>query len=89
MDASTRFWVDKVANVYFHLSLPCLQNFDPTLKIEDISMTNEMFCQIGAAHVQHLRNIGFLDHIVKKIENNIQQVSYTNIIILFKAKLSP
>ena len=89
MDARTRFWVDKVANVYFHLSLPCLQNFDPTLKIEDISMTNEMFCQIGAAHVQHLRNIGFLDHIVKKIENNIQQVSYTNIIILFKAKLSP
>ena len=72
MDPRTRIWVDRVANVYFHLSMTCLQKFDPTLKLEDLTMTNEMFCPLSEVHVQHLRQKGFLQHVIHNIENRIQ-----------------
>ena len=74
MDPRTRYWVDRVANVYFHLSMTCLQKFDPTLKLEDLTMTNEMFCHLSPVHIQHLRTCGFLQHVVNNIESNIQQL---------------
>ena len=74
MDPRTRCWVDRVANVYFHLSMTCLQKFDPTLKLEDLTMTNEMFCHLSPVHIQHLRTCGFLQHVVNNIESNIQQL---------------
>ena len=72
MEPRTRYWIDRVANVYFHLNMTCLQKFDPTLKLEDITMTNEMFCHLSQLHVQHLRTNGFLQHVVKNIEDSIQ-----------------
>ena len=72
MEPRTRYWIDRVANVYFYLNMTCLQKFDPTLKLEDITMTNEMFCHLSQLHVQHLRTNGFLQHVVKNIEDSIQ-----------------
>ena len=41
MDQRTKYWVDKIGNIYFHLNMACLQKFDPTLKEEHLSMTSE------------------------------------------------
>ena len=65
MDQRTKYWVDKIGNIYFHLNMACLQKFDPTLK-------EEHFCNISQAHLQLLRQLGFLEHIIKNIENDIQ-----------------
>ena len=72
MDQRTKYWVDKIGNIYFHLNMACLQKFDPTLKEDHLSMTSEMFCNISQAHLQLLRQLGFLEHIIKNIENDIQ-----------------
>ena len=71
-DPGTNYWHDKIANGYFHLNMACLQKFNPTLKVEHFTMTNEMFCNISQVHMDHLERLGFLQHIAKKIENNLQ-----------------
>ena len=81
MDPRTRIWHDKIGNAYFHLDVQCLQKFNPALKVEDLTMTNEMFCGITPLHMQHLRQLGFLQHIANNIEKNIQVSS--NIIYKF------
>ena len=55
--------------------------FNPALKVEDLTMTNEMFCGMTPLHMQHLRQLGFLQHIANNIEKNIQVSS--NIIYKF------
>ena len=77
MDQRTKYWVDKVANVYFHLNMACLQTFDPSLNEENLTMTNEMFCNISQQHLQHLRQLGFLDHIINNIEKEIEVSNIT------------
>ena len=74
-DPRTYYYNDRVANGYFHLNMNCLKKFDPDLKVEDLTMTNEMFCHISQVHMDHLRELGFLQHIANNIEKNIQ-VSY-------------
>ena len=56
-------WHDKVANAYFHLKLECLKKFDPTINVEDITMTNEMFRNISDVYLAHLAQLGILKHI--------------------------
>ena len=74
-DPRTFYYTDKVSNGYFHLNIACLQKFNLALKVEDLTMTNEMFCHISQVHMDHLRTLGFLQHIANNIEKNIQ-VSY-------------
>ena len=84
MDQRTKYWVDKVANVYFHLNMACLQTFDPSLNEENLTMTNEMFCNISQQHLQHLRQLGFLDHIINNIEKEIEVSNITLHLMLMK-----
>ena len=60
----TLMWHDKVANAYFHLKLECLKKFDPTINVEDITMTNEMFKNISDVYLAHLAQLGILKHII-------------------------
>ena len=60
----TLMWHDKVANAYFHLKLECLKKFDPTINVEDITMTNEMFRNISDVYLAHLAQLGILKHII-------------------------
>ena len=60
----TLMWHDKVANAYFHLKLECLKKFDPTINVEDIMMTNEMFRNISDVDLAHLAQLGILKHII-------------------------
>ena len=45
-------WIDKVANVYFHLNTKCLKKFNPNLNLEKITMTDEMFYKITDRHLK-------------------------------------
>ena len=68
MDQRTKYWVDKVANVYFHLNMACLQNFDPSLNEENLTMTNEIFCNISQQHLQHLRQLTLHLMLMKEVK---------------------
>ena len=50
----TLMWIDKVANVYFHLNTKCLKKFDPNLKLEEITMNDEMFYKMTDRHLKLL-----------------------------------
>ena len=73
----TLVWHDKVANAYFHLNTKCLQKFDPNLKLEDITMTNEMFYSITDGHLKLLAEVGVLKYI---IANKGAQVEVSNFV---------
>ena len=79
-DPRTNYWHDKIANSYFHLNIECLQKFNPTLSVEDLTMTNEMFCNISQVHMDYLKTLGFLNLIANNIEKNLQESSqlFTN-----------
>ena len=68
-------WHDKVANAYFHLKTTCLQKFDAKLKLEDITMTNEMFYSITDGHLKLLAEVGVLKYIIANKGADVQQVS--------------
>ena len=75
-DKHTLMWVDRVANIYFHLSLECLTKFDLTLDMTTITMTNEMFYNISDQHLSHLAGLGILKHI---ITNKGKQVAVSKV----------
>ena len=75
-DPRNFYYTDKVSYGYFHLNMACLQKFNPDLKVEDLTMTNEMFCHISQVHMDHLRTLGFLQHIANNIEKNIQMYRF-------------
>ena len=68
----TLIWHDKVANAYFHLKTTCLQKFDPNLKLEDITMMNEMFFSINDRHLQLLAEVGVLKYIIANKGADVQ-----------------
>ena len=76
-DSRTNYWHDKISNGYFHLNIACLQKFNPTLSVEDLTMTNEMFCNISQVHMDHLKRLGFLHHIANNIEKSLQVSLYS------------
>ena len=76
-------WVDRIANIYFHLEMQCLQNFNKDLNLQDIQITQDEFAALGEGHLQLLEQCGFLEHIINLLEAEIQ-VSSDNI---FKRKL--
>ena len=76
-DPRTNYWHDKISNGYFHLNIACLQKFNPTLSVEDMTMTNEMFCNISQVHMDHLKRLRFLHHIANNIEKNLQVSLYS------------
>ena len=78
----TLVWHDKVANAYFHLKTTCLQKFDPNLKLEDITMTNEMFYSITDRHLKLLAEVGVLKYIIANKGSDVQ-VSTTKICNMF------
>ena len=71
-DPRTNYWHDKISNGYFHLNIACLQKFNPTLSVEDLTMTNEMLCNISQVDMDHLKRLGFNHHIANTIEKNLQ-----------------
>ena len=68
----TLMWHDKVANAYFHLKTACLQKFDANLKLEDITMTNEMFYSITDGHLKLLAEVGVLKYIIANKGSDVQ-----------------
>ena len=68
----TLMWHDKVANAYFHLKTTCLQKFDTNLKLEDITMTNEMFYSITDRHLKSLAEVGVLKYIIANKGSDVQ-----------------
>ena len=72
----TLMWHDKVANAYFHLKTTCLQKFDPNLKLEDITMMNEMFFSINDRHLQLLAEVGVLKYIIANKGADVQVSIY-------------
>ena len=63
-DKNTLIWIDRVANIYFHLSLECLKKFDATFDETNLTMTDELFYNISNQHLQHLAGLGLLKHII-------------------------
>ena len=63
-DKDTLMWVDQVKNVYLHLNL----EFDPTIDIETVTMTQEMFKHISDQHMAYLQTIGLLEHVMDNIQ---------------------
>ena len=67
----TLMWVDKVANIYFHLDVGCLQKFDPDLDISTVTMTDELFTNISDHHLAYLGKIGLLKHLNANKEKEV------------------
>ena len=71
-EKSTKLWVDRIANIYFHLELQCLQNFNKDLNLQDIRITQDEFAALGEGHLQLLEQCGYLEHIIQLLEAEIQ-----------------
>ena len=71
----TLMWIDKVANVYFHLNTKCLKKFDPNLNLEEITMNDEMFYKMTDRHLKLLAEVGVLKHIIANKGSQVEQVS--------------
>ena len=82
-EKSTKLWVDRIANIYFHLELQCLQNFNKDLNLQDIRITQEEFGALGEGHLQLLAQCGYLEHIIQLLEGEIQvHITYRNSSVL-------
>ena len=82
-EKSTKLWVDRIANIYFHLELQCLQNFNKDLNLQDIRITQEEFAALGEGHLQLLEQCGYLEHIIQLLEAEIQvHITYRNSSVL-------
>ena len=82
-EKSTKLWVDRIANIYFHLELQCLQNFNKDLNLQDIWITQEEFAALGEGHLQLLEQCGYLEHIIQLLEAEIQvHITYRNSSVL-------
>ena len=76
-------WVDRIANIYFHLEFQCVQNFNKDLTLDDIRITQEEFTSLGNAHFQLLEQCGFLGKIINLLETEIQvHITYRNSSVL-------
>ena len=71
-DQRTHIWHDKIGNAYFHLSLSCLTNHNKDIKVEDVTMTTEMFLSISQDHLRILAQNQLLQHIVANKEQDLQ-----------------
>ena len=69
-------WIDKVANVYFHLNTKCLKKFNPNLNLEKITMTDEMFYKMTDRHLKLLAEVGVLNYIIANKGANVQVSIY-------------
>ena len=82
-EKSTKLWVDRIANIYFHLELQCLQNFNKDLNLQDIRIMQEEFGALGEGHLQLLAQCGYLEHIIQLLEGEIQvHITYRNSSVL-------
>ena len=75
-DKNTLIWINRVANIYFHLSLECLKKFDATFDETNLTMTDELFYNISNQQLQHLAGLGLLKHI---IANKGKQLAVSNL----------
>ena len=82
-DKDTLMWIDQVKNIYLHLSLECMKNFDPTMDIATVTMSDEMFQHISDQHLAHPGMLGLLKHL---ITNKRKQVGLSNIKTFFFPK---
>ena len=73
LDKHTNIWKDKIANAYCHLSQDCLQKHNPDARMEDITITDELFLNLSDAHMQYLGRIGMLQHIISNKTRQVQQ----------------
>ena len=71
-EKQTRVWVDRVANIYFHLELQCVQNFNKDISLDDVRIMQEEFTKLTEAHLQLLEQCGLLETIIKLLEAEIQ-----------------
>ena len=69
-------WIDKVANVYFHLNTKCMKKFDPNLNLEKITMTDEMFYKMTDRHLKLLAEVGVLKYIIANKGADVQVSIY-------------
>ncbi|MCG8623205.1 MAG: hypothetical protein MJE68_14565, partial [Proteobacteria bacterium] len=53
-EAHTKLWVDRIANIYFHLNFECVKNLARNLKVEDVRITQDEFTGLGDGHMQVL-----------------------------------
>ena len=71
-DKHTKLWVDRIANIYFHLELQCVQNFNKDITLDDIRIMQDEFTKLSDNHLQLLEQCGFLEKIINHLEEEIQ-----------------
>ena len=75
-DHNTHIWHDRIANAYCHLKEECLKKHNPEVRMEEITMTDELFLGLSDQHMQYLATSGFLQHIITNKSRDIQQKSH-------------
>ena len=65
-------WIDKVANVYFHLNTKCSKR----ALIKKITMTDEMFYKMTDRHLKLLAEVGVLKYIIANKGADVQVSIY-------------
>ena len=69
-------WIDKVANVYFHLNTKCMKKFDLNLNLKKITMTDEIFYKMTDRHLKLLAEVGVLKYIIANKGADVQVSIY-------------
>ena len=73
-DKHTKLWVDRIANIYFHLELQCVQNFNKDITLDDIRIMQDEFTKLSDNHLQLLEQCGFLEKIINHLGKKFRYV---------------
>ena len=57
-------------NTYFHMSLACLGKHNPTIELQNFTITNEEFLTLTEENLSYLQELGFLEYILANKEKS-------------------
>ena len=66
--------MDRVANIYFHLQLQCVQKINKDITLDNVWITQEDFTGLKDAHLQFLEQCGLLENPINLLETEIHQI---------------
>ena len=71
----TQIWVDRIANIYFHLNFDCVKKVASNLKVEDVRIALDDYAALSDAHLMVLAQCGLLEGLIKIVEAELQVIS--------------
>ena len=68
-DAKTLEWCQCYGNMYFHFNISCVQKHNRQMNLKYITIGKDSFTFLTSEHLQFLKQKGFLQTLVKKLNS--------------------